>query len=118
LHGTGGDEKDLLPLAREFGPGINILSLRGNVTEGGMPRFFKRLGMVSLMSRTCSSGPTSWWLLSGSWPLKRNSMPANHRPGIFQWGQHRGQHADPSSRFFGGGHFIPAHAAFKIIGVE
>lgn len=45
LHGTGGDEKDLLPLAREFGPGINILSLRGNVTEGGMPRFFKRLGM-------------------------------------------------------------------------
>ncbi|HTI07969.1 MAG TPA: alpha/beta hydrolase [Puia sp.] len=45
LHGTGGDERDLLPLAKEFGPGINILSLRGNVLEGGMPRFFKRLGM-------------------------------------------------------------------------
>lgn len=45
LHGTGGDEYDLLPLARHFGPDINILSLRGNVSEQGMPRFFKRLGM-------------------------------------------------------------------------
>jgi phospholipase/carboxylesterase len=45
LHGTGGDEQDLIPLAGEFGGGFNILSLRGNVSEGGMPRFFKRLGM-------------------------------------------------------------------------
>jgi len=45
LHGTGGDETDLIPLARQFGKGFNILSLRGNVSEGGMPRFFKRLGM-------------------------------------------------------------------------
>lgn len=45
LHGTGGDEHDLLSLADRFGPGVNILSLRGNVSEGGMPRFFRRLGM-------------------------------------------------------------------------
>jgi phospholipase/carboxylesterase len=45
LHGTGGDEKDLLPIAREFGDDLNVLSLRGNVSEGGMPRFFRRLGM-------------------------------------------------------------------------
>lgn len=45
LHGTGGDETDLIPLAGEFGQGFNILSLRGNVSEGGMPRFFRRLGM-------------------------------------------------------------------------
>ena len=45
LHGTGGDENDLLPIAKEFGNNINVLSLRGNVQEGGMPRFFKRLGM-------------------------------------------------------------------------
>ena len=45
LHGTGGDERDLLPLAARFGPGLNVLSLRGNVQEGGMPRFFARLGM-------------------------------------------------------------------------
>jgi phospholipase/carboxylesterase len=45
LHGTGGNEHDLVPLARNFGEDINILSLRGNVNENGMPRFFKRLGM-------------------------------------------------------------------------
>lgn len=45
LHGTGGDEHDLLPIAKEFGEDFNILSLRGNVSENGMPRFFKRLGM-------------------------------------------------------------------------
>jgi len=45
LHGTGGDERDLLPLAKYFGDGLNVLSVRGNVLENGMPRFFKRLGM-------------------------------------------------------------------------
>ncbi|WP_294818281.1 alpha/beta hydrolase [uncultured Flavobacterium sp.] len=45
LHGTGGDETGLVPLAQNFGDGHNILSLRGNVSENGMPRFFKRLGM-------------------------------------------------------------------------
>ena len=45
LPGTGGDERDILPLAARFGPGFNVLSLRGNVQEGGMPRFFARLGM-------------------------------------------------------------------------
>jgi phospholipase/carboxylesterase len=45
LHGTGGDETDLIPLSKNFGNQFNILSLRGNVIEQGMPRFFKRLGM-------------------------------------------------------------------------
>lgn len=45
LHGTGGDENDLLPLAENFGDKLNLLSVRGNVSENGMPRFFKRLGM-------------------------------------------------------------------------
>lgn len=45
LHGTGGNEHDLLPIANYFGKDINILSLRGNTNENGMPRFFKRLGM-------------------------------------------------------------------------
>lgn len=45
LHGTGGNEHDLIPLASHFGKDLNILSLRGNITENGMPRFFRRIGM-------------------------------------------------------------------------
>ncbi|WP_042144439.1 alpha/beta hydrolase [Paucisalibacillus sp. EB02] len=43
LHGTGGTEQDLLPLAEIIDKEANILSVRGNVLENGMPRFFKRL---------------------------------------------------------------------------
>ena len=43
LHGTGGTEEDLLPLAELIAPEHSILSVRGNVSENGMPRFFKRL---------------------------------------------------------------------------
>lgn len=45
LHGTGGDEHDLLQIASHLDKEANILSFRGNVVENGMNRFFKRLGM-------------------------------------------------------------------------
>ncbi|WP_077212085.1 alpha/beta hydrolase [Bacillus dakarensis] len=43
LHGTGGNELDMLPLAGRVDDEASILSVRGNVLENGMPRFFRRL---------------------------------------------------------------------------
>jgi phospholipase/carboxylesterase len=43
LHGTGGTEYDLLPIAQMIAPDSNVLSIQGEVLENGMARFFKRL---------------------------------------------------------------------------
>ncbi|SMQ79738.1 phospholipase/carboxylesterase [Bacillus sp. OV166] len=43
LHGTGGTELDLIPIAGKIDEEASFLSVRGNVLENGMPRFFRRL---------------------------------------------------------------------------
>lgn len=45
LHGTGGDENDLIPIAKFIDSTAAILGIRGNVSENGMNRYFKRFGM-------------------------------------------------------------------------
>src|SRR5699024_4325495 len=44
LHGTGADENNLLPVAEAIAPEATFFSIRGNVSENGMNRYFKRHG--------------------------------------------------------------------------
>ena len=44
FHGTGGDETQFFDLAQQLIPGAGVVSPRGNVSEGGMARFFRRTG--------------------------------------------------------------------------
>lgn len=61
LHGTGGNENDLVPLGPILLPGAALLSPRGQVTESGMPRFFRRIqegvfDLADLRQRTIELG--------------------------------------------------------------
>jgi predicted esterase len=66
LHGTGGNEEDLLSLAPLLAPGAGILSPRGKVLERGMPRFFRRLaeGVFDLEDLKFRTGELADFLLA------------------------------------------------------
>lgn len=68
LHGTGGDERDLLELGHMLRPGAALLSPRGNVLEHGAPRFFRRLaeGVFDLDDLRHRTSELNEWLDAAS----------------------------------------------------
>jgi len=66
LHGTGGNEDDLLPLAPMLSPAAAVLSPRGKVLENGMPRFFRRLaeGVFDLEDLQLRTHELADWITS------------------------------------------------------
>src|SRR5699024_919031 len=88
LHGTGGDENDLLPLREHLAPGAPMLSVRGAVTENGMPRFFRRVregvfdeddlrARVDELAEFLTAAETEYGVRSGSWRAVGLSNGAN-----------------------------------------
>jgi predicted esterase len=68
LHGTGGNEEDLLPLGRLLSPGAALLAPRGKVLEKGMPRYFRRLaeGVFDLEDLRFRTDELADFITSGS----------------------------------------------------
>lgn len=71
LHGTGGDENDLIPVARALAPGAAILSPRGKVLENGAPRFFSRLapGVFDASEVKQRAGELAQWIAQFKAPV-------------------------------------------------
>lgn len=101
LHGTGGNEHDLIPLVSHMIPQAHILSLRGRILERGMSRFFKRLAPgvfdeVNLVEETLHLLETlnqlkttydlhhhKWWLLGYSNGANMATSLLWHAPNLF-----------------------------------
>ena len=109
LHGTGADEFDLIPLARQITPDAPLFSVRGNVVEHGQKRYFRRhedgsFNQEDLLQRTHELAD----FVQGdcAWAWHRSIAPAG--PGFFQWRQYRQQPVFPPP-----GNFIRWHAAAR-----
>ena len=77
LHGTGGDENDLVPLAEAVTDAYSLVGLRGNINENGMPRFFERSapGVFDQASLLQESNKLAAFL--ESWYAEYNLAPQN-----------------------------------------
>ena len=81
LHGTGGNERDLIPLGRELDPTAALLSPRGKVLENGMPRFFRRLaeGVFDLEDLKMRTNELADFVAAA---VRHYELPANHVVGV------------------------------------
>ena len=81
LHGTGGNERDLLPLGRELDPNASLLSPRGKILENGMPRFFRRLaeGVFDLKDLKVRTNELADFVLAA---VRHYKLDANHIVGV------------------------------------
>lgn len=75
LHGTGGDEHDLLPLVEPLATQYNFVGLRGNVLEGGMPRFFARKAMGVFDQESLSQEVEKLASFLTAWHQQHNLSP-------------------------------------------
>lgn len=75
LHGTGGNEHDLVPLGRAVAPDAVLISPRGAVLENGMPRFFRRFaeGVFDEADVIARAAELAAWA---------KAMAARHAPGL------------------------------------
>lgn len=74
LHGTGGNEHDLVPLAERILPGAAVLSPRGQVLEHGMPRFFRRIaeGVFDVADLEARADALAAWIAQ---QVRERSLP-------------------------------------------
>jgi predicted esterase len=81
LHGTGGNERDLIPLGRELDPNASLLSPRGKILENGMPRFFRRLaeGVFDLEDLKMRTNELADFVASA---VRHYKLPANGIVGV------------------------------------
>jgi phospholipase/carboxylesterase len=81
LHGTGGNERDLIPLGRELDPNASLLSPRGKILENGMPRFFRRLaeGIFDLEDLKTRTNELADFVVAA---VRHYKLAANHIVGV------------------------------------
>ena len=97
LHGTGGDEEDLIPLGRSLLPGAGLLSPRGKVLEGGAPRFFRRLapGVFDLEDLALRTDELAEFVDAAA-KTYRLDRESHRRGGLLEWSEHRREPAAAS----------------------